>query len=250
MTAASRPTAPTADSRLVLVAVRLVEGAVLVLLLAAAQELWSSWQHAGVDGFLGRGPVLLDRVWSVVHNQTRGPVAVVVAAVLLAGCLWVAHRLGERRPLSAAGAASARAEVAVLAGLGLLVALADVVVVVVAAAVPYGPELGPSPLAAGEDQLTALLPVAAWPVAGVLLYAALGCLWWLVRRGALDEPPPAGVAIVGGSAEDGSAENADVEEATVVGTVEAQAAEAPAPEERLSSDGSTSNGYDEYFRRS
>jgi hypothetical protein len=188
MTAASRPTALRADARLSLVLVRLVEGAVLVLLLGAAHEVWSAWQNAGVDGFLGRGPVLLDRVWSVVHNQSRGPVAVVVAAVLLAGCLWVARWSGERRFAATAGAGSVRAETAVLAVGGLLVALADLAVVLVAATVSYGPELGPSPLAPGEDQLTALLPVAAWPLAGVLLYAALGCLWWLLRPAPLEEP--------------------------------------------------------------
>lgn len=243
MTAASRPTAPRADARLALVTVRLVEGAVLVLLLGAGRELWSAWQNAGVDGFLGRGAVLLDRVWSVVHNQSQGPVAAVVSAALLAGCLWAVHRSGEGGLAAAAGAGSLRLEVAVLAVMGLLLALADLVVVAVAAAVPYGPELGPSPLAPDEGRLTTLLPIAAWPLAAVLLYAALGCLWWLLRPEASDEPAP-----VPGSAEVAPVEVAPVE----VPTDGAEPLGAPAMEEveRLSPDGSTTNGYDEYFRRS
>ena len=236
MTAASRPTALRADARLFPVLVRLVEGAVLVLLLGAVHELWSAWQNAGVDGFLGRGPVLLDRVWSAVHNQSQGPVAAVVSAVLLAGCLWAVHRSAERGPAAATGAGSVRLEVAVLAVIGLLLALADVVVVVVAATVAYGPDLGPSPLAPGEARLTALLPVAAWPLAGVLLYAALGCLWWLLRP----EAPEA------------EATQPVTPPDEVDDPAEVAPAGAPAGEEvqRLSSDGSTTNGYEEYFRRS
>lgn len=241
MTAASRPSALRSDARLVLAVVRLVEGAVLVLLLGAAHELWSAWQNAGVDGFLGRGPVLLDRVWSVVHNQARGPVAVVVSAVLLAGGLAVARWAGEQRDATtgvAPGGVSVRREVAVLAAAGLVLALANFVVVVAAAVVRYGPDLGPSPLVPGEDGLSALLPSAVWPLAGVLLYAALGCLWWLLR------PKPSDEAAVVVMASDPTPR--------AVAPVEVGPVEAPAREEveRLSADGSTTNGYEEYFRRS
>jgi hypothetical protein len=235
MTAASTPTGRPVEARLALWVVRLVEGAVVVLLLGAAHELWSSWQNAGVDGFLGRGAVVLDRVWSVVHNQSQAPVAAIVSAVLLAGCLWLLRRSGERTFVGPAAVGSVRLEVAVLGLAGLLVALADVVAVVVAATVTYSPELGPSPLVSGEDRLTTLLPVAAGPFAAVLLYAALGCLWWLLRPGLVDGPAPV----------------APAPEAAPVRTdpVDARTAEA-AVEERAASDGSTSNGYEEYFRRS
>jgi hypothetical protein len=153
-----------------MVLVRLVECSALVLLLSAAHELWAAWDNAGFDGFLGRsGPLVLDRVWSVVHNQSRGPVAAALAALLLAGCLWALHRLGP-----VASASALRVEVGLLAAGGLVLELASVGVVAGAWAVPYGPEHGPSPLAVGEDRLTALLPVAAWPVATLLLYVVLG----------------------------------------------------------------------------
>ena len=250
MTAASRPTALRSDARLLPVLVRLVEGAALVLLLSAAHELWSAWQNAGVDGFLGRGPVLLDRVWSVVHNQSRGPVAVVVSAVLLAGCLAAAWWAGEEREATTGtpGWMSVRREVAALTVTGLVLALANVLVVAVAAALHYGPDLGPSPLVPGEDGLTTLLPLAAWPLAGVLLYAALGCLWWLLR------PVPSEVAAVGVVASD-PAPGAVVPDEDEDGPGEAQVVEvvevvAEEGVRRLSSDGSTTNGYEEFFRRS
>ena len=245
MTATSRPAALRSAARLSLVTARLVEGTVVVLLLSAAHELWSAWQNAGVDGFLGRGPVLLDRVWSVVHNQSRGPVALVVSAVLLAGCLGLARWAGEQRGTttgSAPGWASVRLEVVVLAAAGLALALANLVVVVVAAVVHYGPDLGPSPLVPGEDSLTTLLPLAAWPLAGALVYAALGCLWWLLRPEPSDEPA---VVVATGPAPGAVATVGDE-------PVEAQVGEPPAEEavRRLSPDGSTTNGYEEYFRRS
>ena len=72
----------------------------------------------------------------------------------------------------------------------------------------------------------------------ILLYAAVGCLWWLLRPEASDEPAP-----VPGSAE--------VAPAEVPGDgPEPLGAPAMEPVERLSPDGSTTNGYDEYFRRS
>ncbi len=211
--------------------VRLVECSALVLLLSAAHEMWAAWDNAGFDGFLGRsGPLFLDRVWSVVHNQSRGPVAAALAALLLAGCLWALHRL---RPV--ASARVLRVEVAVLATGGLVLELAAVGVVAVAWAVPYGPEHGPSPLAVGEDRLTALLPVAAWPVATLLLYLVLGGAWWLLRTEGADEAEPAQEAASVQEAEPAQ----EAEE--VDGHGEVVGAEAP--------DGSTTNGYEEYFRR-
>lgn len=224
MTAVNGPSGTRDDARLRMVLVRLVECSALVLQLSAAHEMWTAWQNAGFDGFLGRsGPLLLDRVWSVVHNQSRGPVAAALAAVLLAGCLWAVSRL---RPL--ANAAVLRVEVALLALVGLVLEVAAVVVVVVAATVRYGPHQGPSPLGVGDDRLSVLLPVAAWPVACVLLYTALGGAWWLVRADDVREAE--------------ESQRADrLEEEQVGATGEVVPAEA--------ADGPTGNGYDEYFRR-
>jgi len=236
MTAVNGPSGGRNDARLRMVLVRLVECSALVLLLSAAHEMWTAWQNAGFDGFLGRsGPLFLDRVWSVVHNQSRGPVGAALAAVLLAGCLWAVSRL---RPL--ANAPVLRVEVAVLALGGLVLDVAAVAVVVVAATVRYGPDQGPSPLGVGEDRLSVLLPVAAWPLASALLYVALGGAWWLLRAEPVEDEHVDEAAQVGDLQQLGAGERAGVAE-QAGGSGGVGGADVP---ERP-----TRSGYDDYFRR-
>lgn len=245
MTQIHWPRRTWSDARTLVLLVRLLEVAALLLLLTAAQAMWHSWGGPSLDQAFGfHEPPVLARAWSLVLNQFAPSMGIGFAALLLAASLLAIRGL---RPL--ASAAGMRIELAALVILGFLLQSAMVVAVAVVAVVPYSDTLGPSPLAIGEDRGTVILTSAAWPTAALLAYVALGLGWSLLRSDAdeLAEAPP-GPGGASAAADEQAGEEV-VRKAGPPGVERLDPAAGNEPIDRLSPDGSTANGYDEFFRR-
>jgi hypothetical protein len=164
----------------------------------------------------------------------RGPLSLLGAAAVLLGAVVVLARAGgESQP------AALRWEVASLGGLALLFSLFHLVA---GTAYLLTAEPEPGAPAALRLQEWAAMP---WPlVAAGLLVLLFLCL---LRLGTETSDAPTSDALTS------DAETHDAEMDDDAGDVEQiEAAERPEPAPRvphLSSDGSTANGYDEYFRR-
>jgi hypothetical protein len=252
-----------------MVAVRLLEVAAAVLVASAALEVWSAWDGPQFDASgstpFGEPPVT-ERAWAVTNSVFRGPVATALGALLLAGGLAAVHRL---RPV--ANATVLRWEIAAVATVGAAVNLLVLVAFAVALVVPM-------PFDAGGGQSAFMLTSAAWVLASLLLFAVLALAWWRLRVEVADledahevpvvEPvaePEAG-AVAGAVARPGWGPDLDDQDSAdgydgydgydglSADLVGAERIEAVRPEDHeailpLSPDGSTSNGYDEFFRR-
>jgi hypothetical protein len=165
---------PAVARRLVL-SIRVAEGAAAVLALSAAVELWTGLkEREGFPGGFGEqgtasGLSLADRFTQLVAFSFRGPIYLVLAALVLAPCLYAV-----RFVTSEAHAKVLLWEQVALAAAGALLALVHVVagVVVVVAGEPefFGPEAVPQ-----------VISGLGFPVAALLLCGLFGYWWWHVR---------------------------------------------------------------------
>jgi len=235
---------------------RAVEVAVLVLLAGAVQELWLTWRASvqySADGTVAAAPSFMDRITGMaLYGGFRGPIALVLGAVLLGGCLMVLHRAGP-----VANARVLRWEWLVLFGLLALMAL---VVTVVGVLALFGDDPfrsdDPSVVSGyqGPGLVAQVLGNLAWPLATLALLAPSG-LWWLRLPGEVDEAdeglePDGPARVAQRSGRDGEGPLPDQDAIVLDGVEHIPAVERLEPRPSLRGDGSTSSGYDEYFRRS
>jgi hypothetical protein len=234
---------------------RAVEVAVLALLASAVQELWLTWrasaQYSSPDGTPVADPSFMDRVTGMaLYGGFRGPIGLVVGALLLAACLAVLHRAGP-----VANARIVRWEWLVLFGLLALVAL---VVVVVGVLALFGDDPfrsdDPSVVSGyqGPGLVAQVLGNLAWPLASLALLAPSG-LWWLRLPEELEEPADEEVqgAPVERPSRSDTAGAGVVEDAIVLDGVEhIPAVERLEPRSSGRGDGASPSGYEEYLRRS
>lgn len=232
--------------------VRLLEGAAAVLLVVPALELWSAYRFASGQGDPLQGqPTDQSFSWSALAMAAtmfafRGPVSLLAAAAVLLGAVVVLARMGP-----ASESAALRWEVAGLGGLALLFSSFDLVA---GTAFLLTAEPEPGAPAALRIQEWAAIP---WPLVAVgLLVLLFLCLLRLGHQAddAEDAVPVAEADGNGaGGRHDARADNRTVDagdEPSVVEQIEAAERPEPAPRvPHLSSDGSTANGYDEFFRR-
>lgn len=229
--------------------VRAAEAAALGLLTVAAFEIWTAYRSAH-ENFGSPDP---DRQGELSWTQmaitmivftVRGPVGIFCALLCLLGCV-AALRLAA----PVANARILRWEVLALGVLAALASLAYVVATVVSfffSDVTFGPM---------PDLRLQILASAGWLLALVPLVAVLG-LWWWPLRTADELEPGLDQAAVGA---DGPAETYEVavpqdarrvdeagfDNAELIEPADAQSLESRRP----GSDGSTTNGYDDFFRR-
>lgn len=239
-------------------AVRVMEVAALALIASAVVEMWVAWDGPQFAGDVPGPELPFDqRAWMVVMSTFRGPMALLVVAVLLALALAVVHGFG---PVAQAGVL--RWEVGALLVASLLSELLALAAHTVAAftTLPFGtPDEKWHHLAAG----------GAMPVAGSLLLALVALWWWRLRAEAGD----LGAAAARGDGRERPGEPdewphgwtpafeedvARLDDLDGFGSLDGELARA----ERIdpvrrddaitprSADGSTSSGYDDYFRRS
>jgi hypothetical protein len=222
-------------ARFRMVVVRLLEVAVALVLAVTALELWGGYrivtqQPGGPTGMLQPDA----SIWAVLVEAVtflsyRGPMSLLFAAVLL---------LGATAVLAAPGpVAIARVLRWEMAGLGAVTALLSAVHLTagVARLVMADPEPG-GPFDSRLIESGAMV----WAAAVLVLLAAF-LLWWL-RLGAQVEDLEEEPVVASAESEDPAP--------TVVEQIEA--AERPETLPRVppvSPDGSTDNGYDEFFRR-
>jgi hypothetical protein len=242
---------------------RAVEVAVLVLLAGAVQELWITWRASvqySADGTAAAAPTFMDRITGMaLYGGYRGPIALVLGAVLLGGCLVVLHRAGP-----VANARILRWEWLVLFGLLALMALLITLVGVLAlfGDDPFRSD-DPSVVSGyqGPGLVAQVLANLAWPVATLALLAPSG-LWWLRLPDEADEVDEADTADEGldldgrtrvtqrSGGRDEEAARPDQDAIVLDGVEHIPAVERLEPRPSLRGDGSTSSGYDDYFRRS
>jgi hypothetical protein len=229
------------------VTARLLEAMAVVLLAGAAHELWVGWNvpQSYTTEPDGDAPVMPRLVNIALFTAVRGPLSVVLAGFAVVAVVAILHRaqpVSHARILrwEAFGAGAA-------AGL-----LALVHVVILAVVALFGGESIGGPGYIGPDLMSRLINSVPWPVAG-LLVVATAAVWWLRLPAEFDEPP---------EEEEPAPRRSDVQEElaherTVLddspfgGPVEQiEPVERLQPREQSGSDGSTSNGYDDFFRRS
>jgi hypothetical protein len=224
-----------------MLAVRLLEVAVMVLLALAVFDVRESYRMTGQEPdpatMQARPDVFTwERLaMAVGFSVFRAPLSLMVAGGLLVGATAM---LAGRRPV--VSAAVLRWEVAAVGALAVLLTLGHLVAG--GAWAWTAPET-----VSGLDSPLQRSSALGWPIVALLLQA-LFVLWWLrlgeVSASAASDPPRALVTPAGpdtGQAP-GPAERAQ--------HVERRASvERPEPVEWVAPDGATSNGYDEYFRR-
>jgi hypothetical protein len=238
-----------------LVTVRLVEVAALVLISVAALEYWAAWAASTQppDPLSGE-PTPGELSWRALAEALlfffggRGVISLLAAMLLLLACLGPL-RLGlaaQRRVL--------RWEVAALAGLTGLFAVGYVVAALVMLLTDPTETFGPQP-----GMSIYLLGSAGVPVATAVLVAVFFLWWWPLRvdDDEAEEPVaekasgrdgisgPDRALVDDAHRDDTKAVNAGFERVERIEPAERLAPDAG----RVSSDGSTDNGYDEFFRR-
>jgi len=244
--------------------VRLLESAVAALLVGVGLELWQSFRASsqGMGQYYGDPSIDPSHLTFMQHLMSfaffggifQGPILLILAACLLAAAVGVLH-LG--RPVLQAR--YLRWEL--LAGWSLAALLVLVRVVTTGVAmfghdpsrsddpnvVTYGYQ-GPSLVEQGVATLTQ-------PVAAAALLAVAG-LWWLRLPSELEEsqaesPVDEGVVWAGaeGAGTSGSVSTADLDALALDGVEQIDPVERLEPRFGSGGDGSTTSGYDDYFRR-
>ena len=237
--------------RLWFVTARLLEVAAATATAASAYQIWlvfrSTTQAYGPNGeILPDGPAFLDRVAMFAmygFGFWQSPLGALVACLLVPGVLAVLHLA---RPV--AHAALLRWEVfavwvaAVLLNLGLVLATA----VGLVRGDPNAPDDGTITYNPGPGATEQLLNGLGMPVVCLLLLG-LAAIWWLRLPEEFEEPDdeperephrwrPA------------PAQDANIEDLTLDGVEQIEPVERLQPRSSTS-DGSTTSGYDDYFRR-
>jgi len=243
--------------------VRLLEVGVVVLLVGVGLETWSAFQVSagGLEGYFG-DPNLASRDVSIMQRVMafafyggiyQGPMMLVLVAFLLAGGVAALHLAA---PVS--NARLLRWELLVGWSAAALFVLLRVVTTVVAMFghdpnrtddpnVVYGYR-GPSLFENG-------LAILVWPVAaGAVLTAA--ALWWLRLPAEFDEPEEdqleresRRLAAEQRARTHRSVSTSDLDDMVLDGVEEIDPVERLEPRRSSYGDGSTTSGYDDYFRR-
>lgn len=243
--------------------VRLLEVGVVVLLVGVGLEVWSALQvsAAGLQGYFGdpnlapRDVSLMQRVMAFAFfgGIYQGPMMLVLVAFLLAGCVAVLH-LGT--PVS--NARLLRWELLVGWSVAALFVLLRVVTTVVAM-FGHDPNRSNDPNVVSGYQGPSLvengLAILTWPVAaGAVLTAA--ALWWLRLPADFDEPEEdqlqreaRRLAADQRARTHRSLTTNDLDDMVLDGVEEIDPVERLAPRRSSHGDGSTTSGYDDYFRR-
>ena len=224
---------------------RLLEIAAVVLLAGAAHEMWVSWSAA--DGFYSTdGNIhVVQRLTNIaLFTAFRGInilVAALLAGAVVAMLLW-AHPVAHARILrwEALG-------VALAAG---LLALSNLVAILIVAL--FGIDSVGGTGYVGPDLTSQLAGSAPLPVAGVLLAAVAG-VWWMRLPAEFEEPaedPPLRSRRSAPPQEAAAEEVVDTDSPFAGSVEQLEPVERIHLRERRGTDGATSSGYDDYFRRS
>jgi len=244
--------------------VRLLEAAVVVLLAGAALELWNAFQasSSGLGGFYGdpstaaRQVTFMQRLmgFAFYGGIFQGPVMLVLAACLLAAGVAVLH-LGT--PVS--NARLLRWELLVgWSGAALFVVLR--VVTTGVAMFGHDPNRSDDPNVVtygfqGPSLLEQGVAILVWPVAAGAVLAVAG-LWWLRLPAEFDEPEEdqvqreaRRVAAEQKAHTHRPAPSANLDDIVLDGVEEIEPVERLEPRRGSLGDGSSSSGYDDYFRR-
>lgn len=243
--------------------VRMVELAVVALLLGAGLEMWQAFESSreNLGQYYGDASIVPGHLsfmqqlmaFAFFGGIFQGPVLLLVSACLLAVAVGVLHLA---KPVSNAGLL--RWELLVGWSLATLLVLVRVVTTAVAM-FGHDPNRSQDPNVVygyqGPSLITQGVAILVWPVAtGALLTVA--ALWWLRLPSELEEPEE---DVVGREARRAAAErrarlhrpapSADLDDIVLEGVEQIDPVERLEPRRGSRGDGSTSSGYDDYFRR-
>jgi len=244
------------------VTVRLLECCAIALLVVAVLELWGSYRSSAqsatysVDGTPVVDPSVMQRItaFALFSGIFRSPIALMMAAVVLLAGVAVLHR---NESVSNAGVL--RWELLVGVGLTLLLLLPLLVAPVVAmfGDDPFASQSGDPTVVSGytgPGLLEQVIAATAWPLATLAVLSVTG-LWWLRLPNEFEEPAEDEAARLARNERQERARalrrpapTAEVDDIVLEGV------EYIEPVERLEprvvhGDGSTSSGYDDYFKR-
>jgi len=254
--------------------VRLLEGATLALLVGGALTIYHGWRQTttGLNGPSGPdGQPLALSLWQKITLAVAygsyggsGPVALVVAALLVLASVAILHRV---RPVSQARLL--RWELAAVGGLLLLLSLAHTLAWVVVAFTrdPYrqggtitdGDTTTTVEVYDGPSQVENALMNIGLPLTALVLLAVTA-LWWLRLPAEFDEeddggPQPAEAGTTGPrrtshrSWRPAPAQDANLDDIVLDGVEQIEPVERLQPRDADRGDGSTASGYEDYFRR-
>jgi hypothetical protein len=244
--------------------VRLLEAAVLALLAGVVLEVWDAFRAASQ----GVGPFYNDPIAAAEHVSLmqrlmsftfyggifQGPLMLVLAACLLAAAVGVLHLAS---PVS--NARLLRWELLV----GWAVAALFVVLRILTTAIAmfgHDPNRSDEPNVVsygyqGPSLIEQGLAILVWPVAAGAVLAAAG-LWWLRLPAEFDEPEEdlaqreaQRLAAERKATTHRTTPSADLDDIVLDGVEQIDPIERLEPRRSSFGDGSTSSGYDDYFRR-
>jgi hypothetical protein len=238
------------------VTVRLLECCAAALLVVAALEMWAAFQSSGQvgavqsDGSPVTSPTLMQRVtaFALFGGVFRSPIALTIAGIALLCGIAVLYRVE-----SVSNAPLLRWEL--LVGLGLTALfLLPLLVAPVLAMFGDDPFTSSEPGVvsgyAGPGLLEQSVSALAWPVAVMALLAICG-LWWMRLPTEFEEPAEdeaARLARAERLKRRRPAPTAEVDDIVLDGVEYIEPVERLEPR-TLRGDGSTTSGYDDYFKR-
>jgi len=243
--------------------VRLLEVGAVVLLVGVGLEVWNAFQASagGLEGYFGdpnlapRHVSLMQRVMAFAFygGIYQGPVMLVLVAFLLAGGVAVLHLA---TPVS--NARLLRWELLVGWSVAALFVLLRVVTTVIAM-FAHDPNRSDDPNVVSGYQGPSLLEnglaILIWPFAAGAVLIAAG-LWWLRLPADFDEPEEdqlqreaRRLAAEQRARTHRSVTTSDLDDMVLDGVEEIDPVERLEPRRSSYGDGSTTSGYDDYFRR-
>ena len=251
--------------------VRLLEISVVVLLVGGGLALYHGWRQISLSGPTGidgePNPLSLAQKLALTGAYASfsgsGSAVLVVGAVLVLASVVVLHRV---RPVSQARLL--RWEVAAVGGLQLVMSLLHTVGWVVAgfAKDPYGQEgtitegdrVTTVDVYNGPSQLENALMSIGLPLTSLVL-VAVAALWWMRLPAEFDAEDETGELAADGAAAGSAptrrrwrpapAPDANLDDIVLDGVEQIEPVERLRPRDDGHGDGSTSSGYEDYFRR-